>query len=287
MEYFSQTFSFFTPHLVSQPPAMDQNNQRNEEPPQNDTRCSKCGRFNHALHQCKATTDIFGNDLRQVVRCTRCGRFNHDERQCNFDDDFLGNQLGYRVFCEKCGRYGHELSQCTHKGARLCYRCGGYGHDYKKCKEKFTIDDVEIKKIRVCEVCGEFGHLPKDCRTEVCIDGTLLEEKTKQCRRCGYSWHPESECLKPPPAKTKTPAKTPATTPAKTPAKASSDSSSSSSSGSSSSDSSSSESDSESRVARKKMKKGPRFRWEDIFPEDVAWMFDQDLDQSDKPCVKI
>lgn len=125
---------------------------------------------------------------------------------------------------------------------------------------------MEIDKVRVCKLCGEFGHLPKDCRTEVCIDGKALQDKIKQCRKCGYFGHPERECLK------KSPPKTSGTN-----SGSSSDSSSSgSSSDSSSSSESSSSSDSESGVARKKIRKGPRFSWDDVFQQDVGWMLDNE-----------
>ena len=88
-------------------------------------KCNRCGRSNHTVNDCYATTD---ND-NKVLPCNRCGYDNHIAKDCYATRDINNKVLPYL----KCGR--------NHEGSK---NRNGNNHTAKDC---YAGTDINGKKL--------------------------------------------------------------------------------------------------------------------------------------------
>lgn len=84
--------------------------------------CTECGRKGHFAKDCKATTDVDGEELEEyeyVWQCEYCPAEFTSESSCSSHEKYCCKKIVSKTHtskpsgeCFRCGRYGHYASSC-------------------------------------------------------------------------------------------------------------------------------------------------------------------------------
>jgi len=177
------------------------NNQRNDINKQiwgaNDC-CTQCGRKGHFVKNCKATTDVTGQDIYEeeesvIWVCDYCDKEYEDKNECDKHEKSCKNKKSVSIkTCFQCGETGHYANACPNEGedeeetfnCRYCDKefetqKGATFHENIHCKSK------HVSKKNGCNRCGRSGHNEKSCYARTDVDGDDLEsddsDNTYEC----------------------------------------------------------------------------------------------------------
>ncbi len=95
--------------------------------------CTRCGRQNHFVKDCYASTDINGNKI-----------YESDESECFWCCEYCEKEYDDEIECER-----HEIKCKLNQNKRNiknngCFRCGRHNHFVKDCYASTHIDGYDI-----------------------------------------------------------------------------------------------------------------------------------------------
>ena len=109
--------------------------------------CLKCGRNSHWAKDCRASTDIDGDPIGELVwACDYCDEEFEDkddcikhEKKCKYDVRLIACQLCEKTFYSNVECRNHSCRDNRPKASVTCYRCGYHGHYATSCYASYHI----------------------------------------------------------------------------------------------------------------------------------------------------
>ena len=168
--------------------------------------CTQCGRKGHFVKNCKATTDVNGENIYEekptiVYQCDYCEKEYEDESECKKHERFCKTKKTKSIkTCFECDEIGHYSNECPNikiKSIKKCFECNKTGHYSNECPnkvEKFACQfcDKEFETVKGV-TCHENLYCKHKNNKFIKSNKNITNEKNV-CYRCGRDGHYGNDC---------------------------------------------------------------------------------------------
>ena len=189
--------------------------------------CTQCGRKGHFVKNCKATTDVNGENIYEekpkiLYQCDYCEKEYEDESECKKHERFCKTKKTKSIkTCFECDEIGHYSNECPNikiKSIKKCFECNKTGHYSNECPNKvetfacqFCDKEFETQKgasyhenyycknkveVFLCQYCNKEFDTLKGATFHENVHCSKKKNKSKanKCFTCGREGHYADDC---------------------------------------------------------------------------------------------